>query len=235
MTDGPDRNREHRAFFGRVTGKRLHRGQQALFDNLLPELEIPLPEKGFLDPSDLFRSPRERFVLEIGYGGGEHLARLARTNPGDGFIGCEVFTGGIGKMLHKIREQKLENVRLFTRDALRLLEALPDASLDVIHLLYPDPWPKARHNKRRFVSPVTLEEMARTLKIGGTLHFATDIEDYANWTLAHLLRQPRFTWKTGEEPGFWHQPFAGWEPTRYEAKARRQGRLNSFYLTFVRV
>jgi tRNA (guanine-N7-)-methyltransferase len=120
----------------------------------LPKLEIALA--GGVDPKALFPEQANRFVIEIGYGGGEHLARKAQEEPQTGFIGCEVFTGGIGKMVQAVNERNLNNVRLFTDDALKLLMALPDASIDAIYLLYPDPWPKTRHHKRRFVSQTTL-------------------------------------------------------------------------------
>ncbi len=225
---------EHRAFFGRVSGKRLHRGQRQLFDSLLPRLKVELTEKGQFDSGELFGRKNRKKIMEIGYGGGEHLARLAKENPDCDFIGCEVFTGGIGKILKKIDAEDISNISLFTDDAYLLLRALPDASIDVCYLLYPDPWPKARHNKRRFVSFVTLQELARVIVPGGMFYFATDIEDYANWTLAHMLRQPLFSWKTSSKPRFWHLPFAGWQPTRYEAKARREGRERSFYFSFER-
>ena len=198
---------------------------------MLPGLEIALGE-GPLDPGSLFPSA-SRIVLEIGYGGGEHLSRQARQSPEAGFIGCEVFSGGIAKLVQQIDEQELENVRLFTDDALKLLVKLPDASVDEAFLLYPDPWPKTRHHKRRFVSPTTLGELARVLRPGANFNFATDIEDYANWTLAHVLRAPQFTFAPAR-PGAWHDPYPGWEPTRYEEKARLEGRMTSFYFTFQR-
>jgi tRNA (guanine-N7-)-methyltransferase len=222
---------EPRAFFGRRSGKRLHRGQDALFREVLPGLEIKLGE-GPLDPRALFPAA-SRIVLEIGYGGGEHLSRQARQDPGAGFIGCEVFSGGIAKLVQQIDEQELENVRLFTDDALKLLVKLPERSVDEAFLLYPDPWPKTRHHKRRFVSPTTLAQLARVLKPGANFNFATDIEDYANWTLAHILRSPDFAFAPSR-PGVWHQPYPGWEPTRYEEKARIEGRHTSFYFTFAR-
>ena len=144
-----------------------------------------------------------------------------------------MFTGGIAKLLQAIEAEGLSNIRLFTDDALKLLMKLPDASLDAAYLLYPDPWPKTRHHKRRFVSPTTLDELARALKPGAAFNFATDIEDYANWTLAHVLRQPAFSFPIAP-PGNWHEPFAGWEPTRYEDKARTEGRILSFYFSFKR-
>ena len=224
---------EHRAFFGRRSGKSLHRGQRTLFDELLPELEINLPENGLIDPWSLFAAPRSRLTIEIGYGGGEHLARKAAEQPETGFIGCEVFTGGIGKLLKAIEAGNLQNIRLFTEDAYDLLTRLVPNSLDEAYLLYPDPWPKTRHHKRRFISPTTLDALANVLKPGAPFHFATDIEDYANWTLAHILRHPDFFWPL-TEPGAWHQPYPGWQPTRYEQKARKEGRLKSFYFTFRR-
>lgn len=221
---------EPRAFFGRRSGKKLHGGQREVVDALLPEVEIRLD--GALDPKTLFPDAN-RIVIEIGYGGGEHLARKAGEEPQTGFIGCEVFTGGIGKMVQAMAAAGLQNVRLFTDDALKLLMALPDASIDAVYLLYPDPWPKTRHHKRRFVSPTTLAELARVIRPDGQFHFATDIEDYADWTLAHIVRAPQFAFEP-EGPGSWHQPYPGWQPTRYEQKARREGRLVSFYFSFTR-
>jgi tRNA (guanine-N7-)-methyltransferase len=224
------RSGEPRAFFGRRAGKKLHDGQQAIVDTTLPEVEIKI--EGKLDPKNVFPDA-ERIVVEIGYGGGEHLARKAAEEPQTGFIGCEVYTGGIGKMVQAIDARGLKNVRLFTDDALKLLMALPDASLDAVYLLYPDPWPKTRHHKRRFVSPTTLAELARVIRPGGTFYFATDIEDYADWTLAHIMRAPEFAFEPSA-PGSWHQPYPGWQPTRYEQKARREGRMISFYFGFKR-
>lgn len=224
------RSGEPRAFFGRRSGKTLHGGQKALVEDLLPQVEIRL--EGALDPRSLFPKA-DRIVIEIGYGGGEHLARKAAEAPETGFVGCEVFTGGIGKMVQSIGARDLTNVRLFTDDALKLLLALPDASVDAVYLLYPDPWPKTRHHKRRFVSPTTLAELARVIRPGGTFYFATDIEDYADWTLAHILRAPEFAFAP-ERPGSWHEPYPGWQPTRYEQKARREGRMVSFYFAFQR-
>lgn len=221
---------EPRAFFGRRAGKKLHDGQQAVVEATLPEVEIRLD--GALDPRTLFPQA-QRLVIEIGYGGGEHLARKAEEEPDTGFIGCEVYTGGIGKMAQAIDARGLDNVRLYTDDALKLLMALPAASIDAVYLLYPDPWPKTRHHKRRFVSPTTLAELARVIRPGGKFHFATDIEDYANWTLAHIVRAPEFDFAP-EAPGSWHTPYPGWQPTRYEQKARREGRMISFYFSFER-
>ncbi|UXN75527.1 tRNA (guanine(46)-N(7))-methyltransferase TrmB [Devosia sp. A8/3-2] len=161
------------------------------------------------------------------------MALEAARHNQTGYIGCEVFTGGIGKMVQTIAAENLANIRLFTDDALKLLVELPDASIDEIYLLYPDPRPKTRHHKRRFVSPTTLKELARVIRPSGLFHFATDIEDYANWTLAHIVRSPDFTFLP-EQPGGWHAPYEGWQATRYEQKARREGRMVSFYFSFPR-
>ena len=224
------RSGEPRAFFGRRSGKKLHGGQKAMVEDALPNFEITLGDR--LDPKDLFPDA-DRIGIEIGYGGGEHLARKAAEEPQTGFIGCEVFTGGIGKMVQAIAANDLKNVRLYTDDALKLLMTLPDASIDTIYLLYPDPWPKTRHHKRRFVSPTTLAQLARVIRPGGTFCFATDIEDYADWTLAHIVRTPEFVFSP-QTPGEWHVPYPGWKPTRYEQKARREGRMISFYFSFLR-
>lgn len=218
-----------RAFFGRRAGKKLHKGQQALFETLLPDITVDISAP--LDPHEIFPNAR-RIHLEIGYGGGEHLARIAQENPDDGFIGCEVFTGGIGKLLEAIDTGGIENIRLFPDDVIKLLAVMPDACLDALYVLYPDPWPKPRHHKRRLIQFPVLAEFARVLKPGGTFRFATDIEDYANWTLAHILRTDAFSWPL-QSPGAWHTPYRGWHPTRYEQKARRQGRMHSFYFEFL--
>ncbi|WP_246018386.1 tRNA (guanosine(46)-N7)-methyltransferase TrmB [Pelagibacterium montanilacus] len=219
-----------RAFFGRRAGKTLHAGQRALFDTLLPEIAIDI--SGPFDPATLFPDA-DAIELEIGYGGGEHLARIAKENPTHGFIGCEVFTGGIGKMLEAIETGGLDNIALFPDDVIKLLAVMPDDALDAIHVLYPDPWPKPRHHKRRLIQFAMLAEFARVLKPGGSFRFATDIEDYADWTLAHVLASKLFDWPA-TEPGGWHEPYPGWQPTRYEQKARRQGRTRSFYFSFAR-
>jgi tRNA (guanine-N7-)-methyltransferase len=225
------RSGEPRAFFGRRTGKKLHKGQQELVQSALPRLEIAAGDAP-VDPRALLPG-KSRFVIEIGYGGGEHLAREALMHPATGFLGCEVFSGGIAKLVQTIEAERIDNIRLFTDDALKLLMRLPANALDGAYLLYPDPWPKTRHHKRRFVSPTTLDELARVLKPGAWFRFATDIEDYADWTLAHVLRHAGFRFVPGR-PGGWHDPFPGWQPTRYEIKARAEGRTRSYYFTFER-
>lgn len=226
----PQDPRGPRAFYGRRSGKKLHKGQEVLFETLLPELSLDIASP--VDPAVLFPKA-DRIHLEIGYGGGEHLARMAGQNPQDGFIGSEVFTGGIGKLLEAIDNGGLENIALFPDDVIKLLAVMPERCVEAIYVLYPDPWPKLRHHKRRLIQFSMLDHFARVLKPGGVFRFATDIEDYANWTLSHVLAHSGFDWPILPARA-WHTPYPGWTPTRYEQKARREGRLTSFYFEFLR-
>jgi tRNA (guanine-N7-)-methyltransferase len=171
--------------------------------------------------------------LEIGFGGGEHLLAQAEAAPKAGFIGSEVFVNGVAKALAGIAAHGLRNVRLHHGDAADLLAWLPEGALARIDLLYPDPWPKRRHWKRRFVQASRLARLAALLRPGGTFRFATDWPDYAAWTLALALREPRLVW-TAERADDWRLPWPGYTPTRYEAKARRAGRAPC-HLVFRRV
>lgn len=217
------------AFFGRRKGKRLRTGQEELLETLLPRLRVPAG-----DPIDLAALlPGSTFVtLEIGFGGGEHLAAEARARPDAGFIGCEPFVNGMAKLLAVIAAEGLANVRLWDRDATELLPLLPAGTIDAVYLLYPDPWPKRRQRKRRFISDETLRAFARIMRPGAELRFATDIDDYAGWALAHVLRSSDFEW-TAQRADDWRQPWERWPGTRYEAKAMREARPPS-YLTFRR-
>jgi len=196
--------------------------------DLLPRVEVDLDA---LQRGSLFAPDREVW-LEIGFGGGEHLLARASERPDVGFIGCEPFVNGVAKLLAGIDARGLDNVRVRADDALALIEAAPDAAFSRIYLLYPDPWPKRRQQKRRFVSEANIALLARVLKPGGELRFATDIDDYAGWTLARFLASPLFAWDA-DRADDWRRPWEGWASTRYEAKARREGR-GSAYLTFRR-
>jgi tRNA (guanine-N7-)-methyltransferase len=222
---------EARAFFGRRKGHKLRPYQAGLLADRLPRLRIEAGREP-VDPRDLFSAPVEAVWLEIGFGGGEHLAARARQNPQIGLIGCEPFMNGTAKLLAAIAAQPLTTVRIFDGDALALLPRLPEASIDQVFLLYPDPWPKRRQRKRRFVSQASLTELARVVRPGGLFLFASDIDDYIGWTLARVLASPDWFW-TAERPGDWREPFADWPGTRYEAKAKREGRASS-YLTIQR-
>jgi tRNA (guanine-N7-)-methyltransferase len=215
-----------RAFFGRRKGKRLRGEQERRLADLLPDLRVTLP------PDDRPLDPRTIW-LEIGFGGGEHLAAQAAAHPAIGIIGAEPFVNGVVKLLAAIEARSLTNVRIRDEDVTALLARLPDACLERVYLLYPDPWPKRRQRKRRFVSDASLAEIARVLKDGGLFRFASDIDDYAGWTLARALRCPNLRW-TARTAQDWTQPFPGWPGTRYEAKALAAGRRPT-YLEFARL
>jgi len=171
-------------------------------------------------------------TLEIGFGGGEHLAARAGAHPDVGFIGCEPFVNGMAKLLAVIADENLRNIRVWDQDAAGLIARLPEGSIDQAYLLYPDPWPKRRQRKRRFISDEHLAALARVMREGAELRFATDIDDYAGWALARVLRSSSFVWQA-ERPDDWRRPWTGWPGTRYEMKARSEGR-GSAYLTFTR-
>jgi tRNA (guanine-N7-)-methyltransferase len=222
-----------RAFFGRRKGRPLRPHHAALIEHLLPRLALALDRPAPDDLAALFSRHVEAVRLEIGFGGGEHLVAQAVASPRTGFIGCEPFVNGMAKILALIEAGGHDNIRLHAGDALALLAWLPPASLEGIDLLYPDPWPKRRHWKRRFVQDRTIAMMARALTDGGAFRFATDIADYAAWTLEHLARSPHFNW-TAERVEDWRRPWDGFCATRYEAKAKRQGR-GACYLVFRRL
>ncbi|TFF25449.1 tRNA (guanosine(46)-N7)-methyltransferase TrmB [Jiella endophytica] len=228
--DHPERRRE--AFFGRLKGPKLRAHQADLIETRLPQLRVDLAEAAPTDLASLFRAPVERIRLEIGFGGGEHLLHRSGEDPACGFIGVEPFVNGMAKLLSALEDAPRGNLRLYDDDATQLIDWLPEASLDAVDLLYPDPWPKKKHFKRRFVSARNLDRLARVLKPGGLFRFASDIDTYVNWTLRHAADHPAFEW-TARRPADWHEPFAGWPGTRYEAKAIREGRPPA-YLTFRR-
>ncbi|MDJ0930871.1 tRNA (guanine(46)-N(7))-methyltransferase TrmB [Breoghania sp.] len=221
------------AFFGRRKGKALRAAQAERLNTLLPRFAVDL-ERPAPDPlSALFPKPVIDITLEIGFGGGEHMVHRAGEAPSSGIIGVEPFVNGMVKALAAIEEKGLENIRLYDDDAIDLLDWLPAASIDRAYLLYPDPWPKKRHWKRRFVGPANLDCLARVLKPGAEFRFASDIDTYVDWTLRHLRAHEAFEW-TAECAADWREAWAGWPGTRYEVKAIREGR-RGYYLTFRRI
>jgi tRNA (guanine-N7-)-methyltransferase len=233
MTEQQHPSRATEAFFGRRKGKPLRERQAEGMATLLPALKLDLQSQAPAELSELFPVSVEELRLEIGFGGGEHLVHRAQENPRTGFIGIEPFVNSMAKLLSRVDELGLKNIRVYDDDATQALDWLPDASLDHIDLLYPDPWPKRKHWKRRFVSQVNLDRFHRVLKPGGMFCFASDIDTYVNWTLIHCRNHGGFEW-LAEQSSDWLTPFAGWPGTRYENKARREGR-SSAYLTFRKV
>ncbi len=222
---------ENRRFiYGRRQGHRLHPRQAKLVDSLLPTLRLDLAQAKTLDKC--FDRPRQSYALEIGFGGGEHLAARAAANPDTGYIGCEPFINGVAKLLLSISEDGMNNIRIHDDDARDVLDALPDGGLDVVYLLYPDPWHKLRHNKRRFISQKNVQEIFRVLRPGGQFFVASDIADYLAWTLSHVKRHGGFSW-TAKRADDWLQAPPAWPGTRYEAKAIAAGRQPG-YLQFER-
>jgi tRNA (guanine-N7-)-methyltransferase len=219
-----------RTLYGRSRGKALRAGQERLLAEALPHYLIA-PDA--LGGGWAFAAPPSEVWLEIGFGAGEHLIEQARANPGVGFIGCEPFRNGVAAALAGVTRERLANVRIRQGDAEGLVEAAPDAFFSRVFILYPDPWPKRSHHKRRVVSAAMIEALARVMRSGAVLRFATDIDDYAGWTLARFLASDHFRWSAARADD-WRRPWPEWRPTRYEAKARKEGR-GSVYLTFVRL
>lgn len=224
------KSRATESFYGRRKGPPLRGRKQRLMAEALPRLRLDLTRTPDQNLHDLFKNPGDRTQLEIGFGGGEHLTHQAQTHPTVNFIGVEPFINGMAKMLGAIEDFSLENVRLYDDDASQLLDWLPDESLDRIDLLYPDPWPKKRHWKRRFVNQANLDRFFRVLKPEGEFRFASDIDTYINWTLCHVEKQGEFAW-TAEKSSDWNDAWQGWIRTRYEAKAIREER-QPCYLIF---
>jgi tRNA (guanine-N7-)-methyltransferase len=232
MIDDNDKPDGRRGFFGRRKGHRLRPHQAGLVETLLPRLALDLGTAAPADLASLFPMPVDEIRLEIGFGGGEYLAAQAEAHPRIGFIGCEPFVNGMAKALALIEARDLANIRLHLGDAVMVLDWLPTNSLAGIDLVYPDPWPKRRHWKRRFVQERTIADMVRILRRGGEFRFVSDIADYAAWTLARMLRSPDFAWEA-ERADDWRRPWPGFVGTRYQAKAAREGRAPC-YLVFRR-
>jgi tRNA (guanine-N7-)-methyltransferase len=219
-----------RRLYGRRAGHKLRAGQSALVEEVLPGVSVP--ETGPLDARSLFGDDRP-LEFEIGFGGGEHLAAQAAARPGHGFIGCEPFLNGVVAALGHVRDERLGNVRLHMGDALNVLERLPDASLERVYLLHPDPWPKARHAKRRMVNPGPLDLIAAKLKSGCEFRLGTDDPTYCRWAMMVMDRRRDFAWTARGPADFLTRP-ADWPETRYERKARRQGH-EVWYFRYLRV
>ncbi len=220
----------HGSFFGRRKGHKLRSHQADLIERLLPRLALDITGPSPPGLAELFDLPVDAVRLEIGFGGGEHLVAEALAFPDTGFIGCEPYVNGMAKILTQIEAHDIGNIRLFAGDAAELVAWAPPQSLVRIDLIHPDPWPKRRHWKRRFVQDSSVDAMARVLKPDGEFRFVCDIDDYVAWTLAHLLRSPDFVW-LAERAADWRLPWPGYTMTRYGVKAEREGR-RAAYLRF---
>jgi tRNA (guanine-N7-)-methyltransferase len=223
----------HGSFFGRRKGHKLRLHQADLIEHLLPHLALDIAASSPPELAGLFDPAADAVRLEIGFGGGEHLIAEARACPNTGFIGCEPYVNGMAKILTQIETHNIGNIRLFAGDAAELLAWAPARSLARIDLIHPDPWPKRRHWKRRFVQDATVAAMARALLPDGEFRFVSDIDDYCAWTLAHLSRSPDLVW-TAERADDWRLPWADYTMTRYGRKAEREGR-QAAYLRFRKV
>ncbi len=226
-----------RNFHGRRVGKALRPGQKALLAELLDNYRIPgvAPaenrQRQPVDPGAGFGNVRQIW-LEVGFGSGEHLVRQAAENPDIGFVGCEPYVNGVASLLAKLRNSGLENVRIHPGDVREFFDVAADNSIGKVFVLYPDPWPKTRHHRRRFVTAEYLEPLARICMPGAEIRLATDIADLARQAVVEFGRMTEFSWTAGRRSD-WTTPWPGWRPTRYEDKAISQGR-SPIYLTFAR-
>ena len=235
MTDEHHSGTPWRNFYGRTHGKGLRPAQKAYLDDL-PGLSLGAvgwdenPDRAPVDLADAFGA--RPVWLEIGFGSGEHLVHQAAQNPDVGFIGAEPYVNGVATCLGKIRKAKASNIRIHAGDARDLMDVLPDGSIAKAFLLYPDPWPKARHHRRRFVTPEHLAPLHQVLAPGAEFRIATDIPDYVRQAMEEVPKAG-FAWQA-ERAEDWRKPWSDWLSTRYEQKALREGRV-AHYLTFKRV
>lgn len=222
------RDGQRRNLYGRRQGRPLRAGRRALLEARLPELQVVLP-----DPPDrlaagaLFDPLPDRLFLEIGFGGGEHLAWQIGRQPDAGFVAAEYFITGVASLLDQLPAEPPSQLRLYIGDARDLMECLPDALFDKIFILFPDPWPKRRHHKRRLIQAATVDLLARLLKDGGELRFASDDPGYLAWALQRLTAHPALQWQA-RRPADWRQRPEDWPATRYEQKALAAGRRPAF-------
>lgn len=229
-SEQPDRPRRHRQLYGRRVGRALTDDLERLIATRLPPLRLDLSRPAPQPLSGIFAVPVQDVWLEIGFGGGEHLFWQAEQHRSTGFIGCEPFISGVAKLVRSVEEEGLGTVRLHDDDARQVLDWLPEASIGRIFVLFPDPWPKKRHRKRRFLNEEGLSSLARVLRIGGELRFATDIADYAAMVTALVERRRDFT----ARPGLLAERPSDWPLTRYAEKAIAAGRICQFFC-FARV
>lgn len=227
---------ESRKLYGRKKGRPMGPERTKALEALLPLLGIPpekLTEDHTLAPSDLFAAPYSAYVLEIGFGDGEHVAAMMKENPDTGYLGAEPFINGVAGLIKHVKDMDDKNVRILNDDGMKVAKSLAPASLSEIYVLNPDPWPKKRHHNRRIVNPDNLDVFANILKPGGKLILSTDVPDLADWMITHTFNHPAFTWDAKSAGDFWTRP-KGWHITRYEVKGANHAK-RMCYLLFTRV
>jgi len=226
-----------RNFYGRRYGKSLRSSQKEYLASDLSGLTVPNvtwqenPDRKLIDPAGVFGNANPLW-LEVGFGGGEHLVHQAAQNPDVNIIGCEPYINGVAMLLGKIRDAGVQNIAIHPGDVRDLFDVLPDGSVEKAFVLYPDPWPKSRHHRRRFVTPEFLDPLADAMRPEAELRIATDIEDYVRQTLFELEAHNAFDWQA-QRPSDWREAWPDWIATRYEQKALNEGRT-PHYLTFRR-
>ena len=217
-------------FYGRRKGRPLRNQLRRLLDEELPRWQLPLPAGANtpLNPADLFDETITDIYLEIGFGGGEHLANLAENAPDTGFIGAEPFVNGVASLLRHIEAGGLQNIRIWPDDVRQILDLLPDGCLAGAYVMFPDPWPKRRHAARRILNPQMMAQLARLIRKEGMLRAASDHVDAKVWLLAEMIDHPDFFW-LAEQPSDWQNRPSDWPETRYMAKGVREGRASVWF------
>jgi len=218
--------------YGRKLAKPLKKTSEARLEKYIPHYSISLENDQPVDMGRLFDHEPKEYWLEIGFGKGEHLIAQAKANPDIGFMGCEPFINGVSGLVDHMEREKVHNIRFFNNDARLLMDALGDKTISRAFILFPDPWPKKRHHKRRIVSQGNIKVLSKLLKDNAELRIGTDHHDYCRWILARLMENPDFSWKS-DHPDDWHKRPDDWPATRYEKKALKEGRKSS-YMTFIR-
>lgn len=221
---------QQRYIWGRRQSRPLKENQRQALADLWPEVSLELPEQSRINPLHLFNTPLTDLWIEIGFGGGEHLAAQAVLHPDIGFVGCEPFINGVASLMVQIQDNSLKNIRVVKDDARLLLARLPDRSAGRIFVLFPDPWPKQRHHKRRIIQNATVTTFGRILKQGGLLLMATDDAPYAQWMQSVMAQQVNFELVLDGRKTVYERP-ADWPPTRYEQKGIAEGR-SPVYLVY---
>ncbi|MDB2414507.1 tRNA (guanosine(46)-N7)-methyltransferase TrmB [Rickettsiales bacterium] len=214
--------------FGRIQGRKLTAEKQDLIDNLLPEFSIDIEKASNIE--NIFNNNKFKdYCMEIGFGGGEHLVGIAKTNPDTGFIGCEPFTNGVASCLKQIKSENPDNIKLFHGDARLLIEKLPENSLNRVFILFPDPWPKFKHHKKRIINNELFKSLSRVIAAGGSLEIATDHVEYTQWIEEEISSQIWFLWQDWSKNNP-KKPPEDWIETRYQQKALKEGRTANFFI-----